>query len=254
MFADEALRKSLDQLEEVECGTAPIENFAREWFERFTVGLEGHNEGDVKRLAKGLMNCKEDAGTFNEDLVTRGIIFSDINETVWTLTDEEQRNVVDRILDFKMRPDEPPVAAQFLCSKLYQEFAILPTVRKGDARASSVGFAPEVVSCARHCYDHNYDITFALEHVFVDKKHFRDSLGTKQRWPLAVLIEAMTNFGGFASASSAWPSSRGKANDAGTWFASKANEVGMRPFEPNTFSKVLYIVTFYKKLYYVTDF
>ena len=49
MFVDEALRKSLDQLTEVECGTAPIENFAREWFERFTVGLEAHNEGDVKR-------------------------------------------------------------------------------------------------------------------------------------------------------------------------------------------------------------
>merc|ERR1712216_787368 len=98
MFGDEALRKSLDQLEEVECGTAPIENFAREWFERFTVGLEAHNEGDVKRLAKGLMNCKEDAGTFNEDLKTPGIIFADVNETLWTLTDAEQASVVDRIL------------------------------------------------------------------------------------------------------------------------------------------------------------
>ena len=52
MFVDGALRKSLDQLEEVECGTAPIENFAREWFERFTVGLRAHNEGDVKILAR----------------------------------------------------------------------------------------------------------------------------------------------------------------------------------------------------------
>ena len=31
---------------------------------------------------------------------------------------------------------------------------------------SSAGFAPAVVSCARHLYDHNYDITFALEHIF----------------------------------------------------------------------------------------
>jgi hypothetical protein len=220
MFADEALRKSLDQLEEVECGTAPIENFGREWFERFTVGLEGHNEGDIKRLAKGLMNCKENAGTFNEDLVTPGIIFTDIQETLWTLTDEEQRNVVDRILDFKMRPDEPPVAAQFLCSKLYQEFASAPSVRQGDATASSVGFAPEVVLCARHFYDHNYDLTFALQHIFEDKKHFKDSLGTKQRWPLAVLVEAMTDFDLL---------SNGRSE---SWFASKANELGMRPFEP----------------------
>lgn len=178
------------QLEEVECGTAPIENFAREWFERFTVGLEAHNEGDVKRLAKGLMNCKDYAGSFNEDLVTPGIIFTDVNETLWTLTEDEQRTVVDRILDFKMRPDEPPVAAQFLCGKLYQEFGSLPRVAHGSMAASSVGFAPEIVSCARHFYDHNYDLSFALEHILQDKTHFLDTLGTKKRWPLAVLIGA----------------------------------------------------------------
>ena len=50
MFRDMALRKSLDQLQEVPCGQAPIENFAREWFERFTVGLSAHNEVDVKIL------------------------------------------------------------------------------------------------------------------------------------------------------------------------------------------------------------
>lgn len=178
------------QLEEVECGTAPIENFAREWFERFTVGLEAHNEGDVKRLAKGLMNCKDYAGSLNEDLVTPGIIFTDVNETLWTLTDDEQRAVVDRILDFKMRPGEPPVAAQFLCGKLYQEFGSLPRVAHGGMAASSVGFAPDVVSCARHFYDHNYDLSFALEHILQDKAHFLDTLGTKKRWPLAVLIGA----------------------------------------------------------------
>jgi uncharacterized protein (DUF1501 family) len=131
MFNDEALRKSLDQLQEVECGTAPIENFAREWFERFTVGLKGHNEGDVKQLAKGLMNCKDYAGTFNEDLVTPGIIFTDVNESLWTLTEEEQTLVVDRILDFTKVPSEPPVAAQFLCAKLYGEFGKLPPVPHG---------------------------------------------------------------------------------------------------------------------------
>ena len=97
-------------------------------------------------MAKGLMNCKEDAGTFNEDLVTPGIIFTDVNETLWTLTDAEQASVVDSILDFKMRPDEPPVAAQFLCARLYEEFAKPPSVQHGSAAASSVGFAPEVVS------------------------------------------------------------------------------------------------------------
>jgi hypothetical protein len=59
--------------------------------------------------------------------------------------------IVDRILDFKMRADEPPAAAQFLCSKLYNEFAFLPEIEDGNM-ASSMGFAPDVVECAEHLY------------------------------------------------------------------------------------------------------
>ena len=58
MFNDDALRKFQDQLIENDCDQAPIENFAREWFERFTTGVHGHNEPDVKRLSKGLANCR----------------------------------------------------------------------------------------------------------------------------------------------------------------------------------------------------
>lgn len=192
MFNDGALRKSLDQLEEVQCGTAPIENFAREWFERFTVGLEAHNEGDVKRLAKGLMNCKEDGGSFNEDLVRPGIIFRDINETLWTLTQEEQMHVVDRILDFRLAAAEPPAAAQFLCAKLYGEFGVLSET--GHDVESVAGFPSPVVGCAQHLYDHNYDVTFALEHILRDKENFFDTLGTKKRWPLAVLLGGIIDF------------------------------------------------------------
>lgn len=193
MFVDGALRKSLDQLEEVECGTAPIENFAREWFERFTVGLRAHNEGDVKILARGLMNCKDHAETWNEDLKTPGIIFSNTNETVWTLSEAEQKSLVDRILDFRMDAGEPPVAAQFLCSALYEEFAMHPELREG-MMASIVGYSPDVVACARHLYDHNYDVTFALEHILQDKQHFKDTLGTKKRWPMAVVVGTLMDF------------------------------------------------------------
>lgn len=86
MFRDQALRKSLDQLQEVPCGQAPIENFAREWFERFTVGLDFHNERDVKKVAKGLMNCQEDFETENEDLNLPGVIFTDPMEVISTAT------------------------------------------------------------------------------------------------------------------------------------------------------------------------
>jgi len=60
--------------------------------------------------------------------------------------------IVDRILDFKLRADEPPAAAQFLCSKLYNEFAVLTEIEDGDMMASSMGFAPDVVECAGHLY------------------------------------------------------------------------------------------------------
>jgi hypothetical protein len=32
------------------------------------------------------MNCKETHETLNADLTTPGIIFSDVNETLWTVT------------------------------------------------------------------------------------------------------------------------------------------------------------------------
>jgi hypothetical protein len=139
------------------------------------------------------MNCADTVEKINRDLTLPGIIFSDINETLWTVTTEEQRSVGDRILDFQMRPDEPPVAAQFLCAKLYLEFGMVP--QPGDGMVSSAGYASEVVSCARHMYEHHYDVMFALEYIFQDKTHFLDTFGKKKRWPFAILIESFINYG-----------------------------------------------------------
>lgn len=224
MFVDAALRKSLDQFEEVECGTAPIENFSREWLERFTVGNRAHNEGDIKRLAKGLMNCKDDSETANADLMSPGIIFTNVTEILWTVTESEQHDIVDRILDYKKTDGEPPAASQFLCAKLYTEFARLP---EEPTTMSSLGFSAEVVSCARHLIDHNYDVAFALEHIFQDKGNFRDTLGTKKRWPLATIIEPMIDYDIFSARSFA---------NAETWAPTWATKVGMTPFEPQDVS------------------
>ena len=223
MFKDGALRKSLDQLQEAPCDQAPIENFAREWFERFTVGLNGHNEGDVKKLSKALMNCKDSKETFNEDLVRPGVIFQDPEEPVWTATEAEEIAVVDRIIDYSHKPGEPPMAAQFLCGNLYKEFAIFPEVPETDALASSIGFAPEVVDCAAHLYDHNYDIKFALEYILQDKVFFREGLGKKKRWPLAVILGHLTDF-------------TMKHSDRVDKMVQITNSVGMRPFEPQDVS------------------
>jgi len=223
MFKDGALRKSLDQLEEAPCDQAPIENFAREWFERFTVGLNGHNEGDVKKLSKALMNCRESTETFNEDLVRPGVIFQNPEEAVWTATEAEEIAVVDRILDYSHMQGEPPIAAQFLCGNLYKEFAIFPEVPEASSSASSIGYAPEVVDCATHLYDHNYDVKFALEYIFQDKIFFREGLGKKKRWPLAVVLGHMTDF------------TMKFSNDVKKLVDVTAS-VGMSPFEPQDVS------------------
>lgn len=193
MFNDGALRKSLDQLDDIVCGTAPVENFAREYFERFTVGLEAHNEGDIKRLSKALMNCKHDHETENQDLTMPGIIFSDLNEEVWTLTEADQRAVVDRVLDFKMVASEPPAAAQRLCDKLYREFGTPPMVGEHDT-LSSVLMPPSVVECARKLYDNNYNLLSALQHILEDKPHFKDTLGQKSRWPKSLIFGPCMDF------------------------------------------------------------
>ena len=52
-----------------------------------------------------------------------------------------------------------------------------------------------MVSCARHMYEHHYDVMFALEYIFQDKTHFLDTFGKKKRWPFAILIESFINYG-----------------------------------------------------------
>eukprot|EP00959_Pyramimonas_sp_CCMP1952_P267666 5596465-Pyramimonas_sp.AAC.1 len=110
------------------------------------------------------MNCRESYEPEAEaDIATPGIIFTDVNEILYTLTHAEQKAVVDRILDFKMVAAEPPVAAQFLCNKLYEEFAVPPAA--SESELSSVKFAPEVVACATTLVDNGYEIKAALRHV-----------------------------------------------------------------------------------------
>lgn len=176
-----------------------------------------------KKLARGLMNCnKNEDDMLNSDELSPGVIFTDLNETLWTVTEAEQQMVVDRILDFKKRPDEPPAAAQFLCGKLYAEFGVFPSIQENHASASSIGMHPNVVGCAKHLYDHNYDVTFALEHILQDKSYFRDTLGQVKRWPLSMILGPVIDMNINTISS----------NTLRKW----AGKVGMTPFEPQDVS------------------
>lgn len=116
--------------------------------------------------------------------------------------------MVDRVLDFRLAPGDPPAAAQFLCKKLYQEFATFP-VQQNSVRG-----------CADHFADHQYDVSFALDYVFEDPV-FKTGLGTKKRWPLAVLLGDITDFD---ISINQWQ------------FRDWAEKVGMKPFEPQDVS------------------
>lgn len=65
-----------------------------------------------------------------------------LERQVWTTTPEQQNMIVDRILDAAHpdAPSEPPLAAQYLCAKLYQEFATLPEV-------DEMGYSARCVRC-----------------------------------------------------------------------------------------------------------
>jgi len=132
--------------------------------------------------------------------------------------------VVNTILDFSMQASEPPAAAQFLCSRLYDEFALHP--QSDPARQSSIGMPPAVVACARHLYDHNYDITFALEHILHDRQHFSETLGHKKRWPLALMLGTIMDFDLYKPGWDCWKCQSAK------WANAEANKLGMRPFSP----------------------
>lgn len=130
----------------------------------------------------------------NIDYTTPGLIFQNgPDQTMWTVTSRERKAVINKILSHRMRGDEPPVAAQFLCGRLYNEFAIFPEAKVG-AKLSQAGFGAEVLGCAEHLYDHKYDVMFALEYIFGDKTWFFDRLGTKKRWPLSVFFGAWQDY------------------------------------------------------------
>jgi hypothetical protein len=91
---------------------------------------------------------------------------------------------------------------------------------------SSIGLAPAVVNCARHFYDHNYDITFALEHILQDRHNFKESLGHKKRWPLALVLGVMIDFDLYKPGWDCWEC------QSAEWAYKQTRAVGMEPFNP----------------------
>jgi len=134
-------------------------------------------------------------------------------------------------LDTRLSPSEPPVAAQFFCRKLYEEFAVYPT----EGPYSMAQEPPAVVACAEHFYDHDYDITYALEKVFQDKANFYDTLGSKDRWPSGMLFGAAIDSPLGETDSMYVNRSLGYGDDTKITFDTlrqRLIDVGMEPFLP----------------------
>lgn len=103
--------------------TVPNENYARELMELFTLGIGNYTEDDIHAAARALAGWK--IINDGKNPITSSFVSANWDSTSktflgqtgnWTYTD-----IVDIIFDHK-DTDGNPVAAQFICKKLYKEF------------------------------------------------------------------------------------------------------------------------------------
>jgi hypothetical protein len=98
-------------------------------------------------------------------------------------TQENVDNLVDKMLDTK-DTDEVEIAAKWLCSTVFKEFAHVNLDMRG----------PDLAACGSYVVSNEWNIAAAVQHV-VKSKFFYSQLGNKLAAPMMVVYGAAKDFG-----------------------------------------------------------
>lgn len=196
MFRDVAVRQSLNQdksrsTDRCVSWDKPVENYAREFLEVFSVGSDHHTESDVAILSRALNDRCLDEYQVREKqghpfFESPGKIFS--NSRIWrSETQAQSDEIVDTIFDYQPFSDPDVMAAgMFYVKDLFIDFAGVdePPIE-------------DVKKCAKEMYNHDddhYHIPTALACVF-SSELFKCMVGKKQVWPMAFPIVTSIDLG-----------------------------------------------------------
>lgn len=166
---------------------APNENYARELMELFTLGIGNYTQMDVTQAARALTGYRIDrtnlVSTFNSSLFDSGSKTFLGQTGNWGYSD-----IIDIIFNYRDTSNNP-VAAQFICRKLYKEFVYYEPVPDQNAEDFIAQLAGIFVA-------NNYNLKSVLS-VLLKSQYFHsaDIRGARIKPPVEFLLSALKQFG-----------------------------------------------------------
>ena len=166
--------------------SAPNENYARELMELFTLGIGNYTEDDVKQAARALTGWRVD----RTNLVSTysSTLFDSTTKTYLGKTGNwGYSDIVDIIFDLR-DSNNKPVAAKYICTKLYHEFVYYEP--NPDAAADSF-----ILQLADLFVANNYNIKPVLSALLKSQYfHSADIRGSKIKAPVDFLLSSLRQF------------------------------------------------------------
>lgn len=157
IYKDPAMLLYLDGVRNLR--TSPNENFARELFELFTLGVGHYTENDIKQAARAFTGWQIDTRNIGSTDPTKPVAYlvpNRFDSGIKTVFGKSGNFGGDEIVDLVL---EQPMAAEFICEKLYKFFV---------SRETDKAFVAELANIFRQ---NNYEIKPVVQAIF-ESDHF----------------------------------------------------------------------------------
>lgn len=168
---DKAMLTYLNGLENI--AVEPNENYARELFELFTLGVDnGYTEADIQETSRALTGYNTLVSEWGE-IIFNEASFDSGDKTIFEETGNwGYDDVIDILFDKKA-----PLIANFICGKLYQYF-VSPVINE-----------TIVEQLAQTFLDNDFELAPMLSQLFKSEHFFDDAaIGTIIKSPLDLIV------------------------------------------------------------------
>ena len=153
----------------------PNENYARELYELFTLGVDnGYTEDDIVETSRALTGYNTRTAVWGEVLFNANNTFDTTDKTIFGQTGNwGYDDVIDILFEQK-----PTLIANYICEKLYKYFV-----------ASEVN-EDIVIELAQTFIDNDFEIAPVLRQLFKSEHFFSDdAIGTLIKSPIDLIIQ-----------------------------------------------------------------
>ena len=162
----------------------PNENYARELMELFTLGIGNYTEDDIHNSAKALTGWRINNGTLTSFFDKN--FFADVTKTFLGQTGNFGYEDIVNIIFSHVDSSSNPVAAQFICRKLYKEFVYYQPHANGEIYISQL---------ADLFKTNNYELKPVLSTLLKSQFfHSPDIRGAKIKSPIHFLLTVLKQF------------------------------------------------------------